>query len=581
VAVDRLDGVIVVDSRRGDKVVLQGPVVSGLPVEASVTLRRHAGTPVILAQMVRDPKWAGRMVERTVALEGFPEVRLEDIWVTDGENGSRFVHLRIHPGPRQLLDRVDVEGEDPLGLTVDGVPGIEEGMPLNRRSIGQALARLRSAYRAAGYSDVQVSTSARDDEVDGGSLVITIEPGVQRLVGNVGVEGLRHIRESVILGGLSIEPGEVLLPSDLDTSAVRTASFSPVEKIDVSTRDVGANLTDVTLEVVEKPRWMVEAGAGWSSERGASLQAGFRDDGLLGRGAGLSLRGQLDERQQQVALWVSLPPLPGGRWSMVANTLWFEGDAREDPDRLKEEQRGAALEATYRLTPKTSIRGYGRAAWTEKNVHDPGDILAPFFPIVTQETVIGSQLVWDRLDNPFDPKEGFWAAADMSHSAPSLGSDFNDLRLVLTGVAVGAPISDWTWSQTLRLGAAEPLEDSVLSTDRRFFAGGQATIRGFDLDSVGPLTPAGSVAGGGALFVLNEELRVPIWRNLGAAVFTDLGQVWESWSDASFELSIGAGFGLRYATPVGPLWADVAWPVANLNISTPGPKYYFGLGTTF
>jgi outer membrane translocation and assembly module TamA len=47
------------------------------------------------------------------------------------------------------------------------------------------------------------------------------------------------------------------------------------------------------------------------------------------------------------------------------------------------------------------------------------------------------------------------------------------------------------------------------------------------------------------------------------------------------ELSVGAGFGLRLATPVGPLWADVAWPVANRNISSPGAKYYFGLGTSF
>ncbi len=33
--------------------------------------------------------------------------------------------------------------------------------------------------------------------------------------------------------------------------------------------------------------------------------------------------------------------------------------------------------------------------------------------------------------------------------------------------------------------------------------------------------------------------------------------------------------------PIGPLWADVAWPVVNPNISTPGPKYYVGIGTPF
>ena len=135
------------------------------------------------------------------------------------------------------------------------------------------------------------------------------------------------------------------------------------------------------------------------------------------------------------------------------------------------------------------------------------------------------------------------------------------------------------------MGAAEPLGGFALASVRKFYAGGQASVRGFDLDSIGPFridndgNPVPS--GGGALFVLNEELRVPVWGPLRLAVFADVGQVWETWSDATFEFSIGSGVGLRFSTPIGPLWADVAWPVLNPNISTPGPKYYIGIGTPF
>ena len=112
-----------------------------------------------------------------------------------------------------------------------------------------------------------------------------------------------------------------------------------------------------------------------------------------------------------------------------------------------------------------------------------------------------------------------------------------------------------------------------------------ASIRGFDRDSVGPTRPgfegAEVPAGGGALLVLNEEIRVPVWRGVRLAVFVDAGNVWPSWGEASTSLSLGAGLGLRYPTPIGPLWADVAWPVANVGISSSKPKFYFGIGRPF
>ncbi len=586
VTVERAGDAIVVDSVRGPRLTLLGPVVEGLSEEEAVGLRGQVGTPMMLAELIRDREWSARLVARALRLEGFPDARLEDVWLTDGDDGSRWVHLRIDPGARQRLAAIEVRGEDPLGLTPEGIPGIEAGMPLNRQRIGQALSRLRSTYRAAGYSEVDIEMALEDAGDAGWFMGITLSPGTQRTLRAVEVTGLRHVREKVILGGLAIEPGEVLVPADLDTSAIRTAFFSPVERANITTRDVGANLADVTLDVAEKPRWTVEAGAGWSSERGASLQFGLRDDGLLGRGAGLSFRGLWDERQQQATLYASLPPLPGGRWSMVANFLWFSGDSRVSPDTYREEQLGGAAEATYSITDTTSVRGYLRRLKTVSEHKKPWEFppgLAPD-PVTSHETIVGSQMVWDRLDNPFDPRSGSAVALDLSHNAPSLGSDLNDLRIVLTGSLVTAPSENWTWAQVLRLGGVEGLGGTIPSTNRRFFAGGQATVRGFDLDSIGPVIPGqdGSVAkGGGALFVLNEELRIPIVANIRAAVFADVGQVWESWGEATPEFSVGAGFGLRLATPVGPLWADVAWPVVNPNISSPGAKYYFGLGTNF
>jgi outer membrane translocation and assembly module TamA len=143
------------------------------------------------------------------------------------------------------------------------------------------------------------------------------------------------------------------------------------------------------------------------------------------------------------------------------------------------------------------------------------------------------------------------------------------------------PRPGWTWVQTIRLGAAEPLKGTNLDPEFRFFAGGQGSVRGFERDTVGPVNPfSGIPRGGGALFILNEEIRVPVWGPVRGAAFADIGQVWTDWTEADFGLSVGAGLGVRWSTPIGLVWADVAWPVANAGDNS-GPEFYLGIGRPF
>jgi outer membrane protein insertion porin family len=102
-----------------------------------------------------------------------------------------------------------------------------------------------------------------------------------------------------------------------------------------------------------------------------------------------------------------------------------------------------------------------------------------------------------------------------------------------------------------------------LPASERFFAGGDTTVRGFSLDQLG--TPAtldenGFPLGGNAVVILNAELRLPVWRDLGAVTFVDAGNVFARVPDLAFgDLRATAGFGLRYRSPIGPLRVDLGF----------------------
>jgi outer membrane translocation and assembly module TamA len=102
-----------------------------------------------------------------------------------------------------------------------------------------------------------------------------------------------------------------------------------------------------------------------------------------------------------------------------------------------------------------------------------------------------------------------------------------------------------------------------LPASERFFAGGDTTIRGFALDTVGAqntISASGFPVGGNAVLIMNGELRVPLLKSLGAAAFVDGGNVFARVNEFDMGALRGSvGFGLRYGSPIGPIRVDVGF----------------------
>jgi outer membrane protein assembly factor BamA len=578
ITIDRRGEAIVVDVRKGKKTVLQGPFFDGMPVDTAVQVFRALATPEALAIAVDQPVWASSVVERILRSAGYLEARVLEVSMVTVEGAKAEVHIGVEPGQRALVESVEIQGDDPLGLTTATDLAIRPGMPLDRTAIDAATRNLRNAYVEEGFRDASVRSTLERDEGGSWHAKVLLEPGRRRTVREIRFAGRRDVSEKVLLKGVTLARGDVLTDKEIDRSASRIANFSPVERDRVTVVPAGATEADLEFAVVEKKRWTLEAGGGWSTERSFGVAFGARDDNLFGRGIGLNLRGSLDSVEKRIFLLGSIPPVPGGRLSFITTLGFTTGDDPIQPDLFNQDVKLASLEASYRLPRNLQVGVYYR--WTDTRTYEK--IPDVDFPRETdlQVGTIGTRAVVDRFDNLFDPRRGWGLTSDLGWSGAAIGSDLEYVSW-LSGFSLALePFQDATWIQAMRVGAAEALKGTNLDPEARFYAGGQASIRGFDLNSVGP-DFFGIPAGGGALFVLNEELRIPVWNSLRLAVFADIGQVWESWREADLDLSVGAGVGVRWSTPIGPLWADVAWPVANVGISSKKPKFYLGIGRPF
>jgi translocation and assembly module TamA len=131
------------------------------------------------------------------------------------------------------------------------------------------------------------------------------------------------------------------------------------------------------------------------------------------------------------------------------------------------------------------------------------------------------------------------------------------------------------------LGSIDGTAVENIPADERFYAGGGGSIRGYEYQAVGPQLN-GTPVGGSQLLEFSTELRLQPGQKLGYAAFVDGGTVYNDIAhDADRTIRFGAGLGLRWFTGIGPLRADLAYPLNPDENQVERVQFYISLGQAF
>jgi len=106
-----------------------------------------------------------------------------------------------------------------------------------------------------------------------------------------------------------------------------------------------------------------------------------------------------------------------------------------------------------------------------------------------------------------------------------------------------------------RFGSTVTDEFHQLPSSVRFFAGGSQSVRGYAYQSLGPVDDSGRVVGGKHLMTGSIEFEHSLGGKWGVAIFYDAGNAIDDLDD---KLERGAGLGLRWKSPIGPVRIDFA-----------------------
>lgn len=168
---------------------------------------------------------------------------------------------------------------------------------------------------------------------------------------------------------------------------------------------------------------------------------------------------------------------------------------------------------------------------------------------------------WRQLDSVVLPTEGFSFAGQggvgRSHGTDAASGYFTRAYGRLTGYL---PLGrTWYGQARVELGQVFLRSNMVVPESQKWRAGGDESVRGYGYRSLGPLVN-GVVGGGTALATASVEVARPVLASmpsLWGAVFVDAGNAADSFR--ALEPAWGAGVGVRWRSPVGPLRLDWAY----------------------
>lgn len=155
------------------------------------------------------------------------------------------------------------------------------------------------------------------------------------------------------------------------------------------------------------------------------------------------------------------------------------------------------------------------------------------------------------------------------------GSDIDFLVLQTKHVWIRTPWEGHRFILRGNLGWIDTNRFDKVPPDLRFFAGGDGSVRGYGYQKISPEDSRGKLTGASKLAVGSIEYNYNFTGNWWGATFIDSGEAVNDIKNSDFKT--GAGVGIRWVSPVGPIKFDLATPIGDA--SNNKIQFYIGLGT--
>jgi len=470
------------------------------------------------------------------------------------DEGDQKPHLvfEIHPGPAFVITEYEIIYRDEVSARPHTLADAK--ITTDGAATGAALQRTQRQFLThlweTGFPAAEIVSRRAIADLKAGTAKaqLVFNSGPKANFGALEFSGLTKTNEAYMRKLKTWSPGEEFERSAIVAYRDRLAGtglFSTINVAPGAPDETGAAPILTTLE--ERKRRTIGGGLSYSTVEGPGGRLYFENRNIFGQGESLRIEMRAAKIEQSINFNIAkpLPGLPGQAFGNLefANQTTDAFDARtlSISSGLAKMWFDNKLETSAALGLETS------------NVKSDGGEERTYFVSTPLSAT------WNSENDPLDPKSGFRANWTVT---PYSGSDAFTQSEISARSRINFGGGKYTLAGRAVLGATFGSSLADLPLNKRFYAGGGGSVRGFSFQEAGPLDANNIPVGGRSLIESAIEARVKVHRNIQLVGFIDAGSVSpKSLPDFNERYFVGVGGGARYLTPIGPVRLDVAFPL--------------------
>jgi len=466
--------------------------------------------------------------------------------------------------------------------TIRPTLALQEGAVFTEENYQQSETTIKNFLLDHHYGRAAVQRSARIIlDQHAADVQYAIDVGPLTTFGETTVEGTQLVAPNIVLRELRYKPGDPFTMQAITDAQKRITKLDLFSSVRFVPQESPTNPTIIPMHVhvSEKPFHEWKLGIGYGTEDQLRGLVYWRHNNWFGDGRRLEIQVKASMLTRQIEVSFLQPYVFG---TLNRFLLTFRPQQLNEPSYLLNNTR---LQTRLERDFSTTLTGFVayRSEYDRLNDVEAATIRElRTFERKGPLSGLSAGLVWNTTDDPLDATQGNFFSMLVEQVGGPLGGDFNFLKLLWEARHYREIYSHTVLAGRLKLGIADPVsQNDEVPLFERFYAGGANSVRGYGRYRLGPLSTSDDPVGGRSVIEGAMELRYRYSDQIGGAVFLDFGQV----SKRSFyvpveDLRFALGFGVLYATPVGPLRLDLGFPLD----PPPGDQFWqvhFSIGQFF